>query len=621
MGLQAGALRARAGRWLAGDGILSTVTKSTSRVRGKSGLAIVLGGTALVASLGYGSFSWMHATGDMLAPFRLQAAQRAGYVISEPVQLLARPRLVLESAAIHSADAKVEDDGLQGVERSRRLVLDGPTISVEIASNGGPRQDDVVAALEPILARIASLDVQGLIIRGGLIKVTTGAGEPELLTDVELQITPHRRASATVSGQLTYLGQRLSLSATIARRAADGADYRWPIQATLGGALFESRFDGVLGEAKGLRLNGTVDVSSPRLREIALWLGIGAPRAGNLEAMRLRGTLDWTGGVMAFSQSTLTLDGNEGVGAISVTRSGSRTAVEGTLSFKQLNLKPYIVSTMVERTLLAPIFAATRPPAIASLLDNVDADLRISSDALVIPGIEAGQGAVAVTLKNGKLLADVAELAIEEGVFKGQVVVERASSDPRYGINGKLEGVEAGRLLQRTLGRNPLQGRADIAMSLTTAGDTSEELVSNLGGKAQIEMRAGARVGLDLKTLAQTAKRGDLRGWQAAGTSTTGLDGLGMRLDMQQGVVQATILHAKSGTSMFSGGGSIDLTARLMDFALVFGTTDPALRPMASDVLVLSGPWSAPSIKFEHRGEAHHRPPPVTAPVTPASRP
>jgi AsmA protein len=304
-----------------------------------------------------------------------------------------------------------------------------------------------------------------------------------------------------------------------------------------------------------------------------------------------------------------------------VTRTGERTAVEGTLAFKQLNLKPYIVSAMVERTLLAPIFAATRPPAIASLLDNVDADLRISCDTLVIPGIETGQGAVAVTLKNGKLLADVAELAIEEGVFKGQFVVERAANDPRYGLSGKLEGVEAGRLLQRNLGRNPLQGRADITMNLTTVGDTSEELLSSLAGKALIEMRAGGRLGLDLKTLAQSAKRGDVRGWQAAGTSTTGLDGLGLRLDVQQGVVNATVLHAKSGTNTFGGSGSIDLPVQTLDVALSLGTTDPALRPTVSDVLVLKGPWSSPSVRIEHHGDAHHRPPAVTAPATPANRP
>jgi AsmA protein len=586
-----------------------------------SWLAIVLGGVALVASLGYGSMSWMHATGDMLTPFRLQAAPRAGHVISEPVQLLARPRLVLESAAFHSVDAGANDDGPEAVERSRRLILDRPVISVEVASSGATGDTALMAALEPVVARIASLDVQSLTIRGGLVKLQSGTTEPEVLTDVDLQITPQRRTSASVSGQLTYLGQRLSLSATATRQAVNSTEYRWPVQAMVSSSLFEARFDGVLGEEKGLRLNGTIDISSPRLREIALWIGIGAPRAGNLEAMRLRGALDWTGGVMAFSQATLTLDGNEGVGAISVTRTGERTAVEGTVAFKQLNLKPYIVSTMVERTLLAPIFAATRPPVIASLLDNVDADLRISCDTLVIPGIEAGQGAVAITLKNGKLLADVAELAIEEGVFKGQLAVERAGTDPRYGLSGKLEGVEAGRLLQRALGRRPLQGRADVTLNLTTVGDTVEELLTSLGGKAQLEMRAGGRLGLDLRALAQSAKRGEQRGWQAAGISTMGLDGLALRFDVLEGVVHTTILQAKSGTSAFSGNGSIDLPRQSLDFALTLGTTDPSSRPATGDVLTFSGPWEAPSVRLERRDEALHRPPPVTAPVLPASRP
>ncbi len=585
-------------------------------------LAMLLGGIVLVASLGYGSVSWMHSSGDMLAPFRLHAAPRAGFVVSEPVQLLARPRVVLERATVHSADDEAEDDGPVAVERARRLVLDRPIISIEVAaSNGAPREADLMATLTSVMARIAALDVQGLIIQNGLVRLQSGAVEPEVLTDVDLQITPQRKTSATVSGQITYLGQRLNLSATVTRQAANAAEHRWPVQATVSSSLFEARFDGVLGEEKGLRLNGTIDISSPRLREIALWIGVGAPRAGNLEAMRLRGALDWTGGSMAFSQATLTLDGNEGVGAVSVTRAGGRTAVEGTLAFKQLNLKPYIASTMVERTLLAPIFAATRPPEIASLLDSIDADLRISCDTLVVPGIETGQGAIAVTLKKGKLLADVAELAIEDGVFKGQLVVERAGKGPRYGLSGKLEGVEAGRLLQRTLGRNPLQGRADITMNLTTAGDTSEELIAGLRGKGQIDMRAGGRLGLDLKALAQSAKRGEVRGWQAAGIATTGLDGLSLRLDVQQGVVHAAILHAKSGTSTFAGGGTIDLPVQSLDFTLSIGTTDPALRPAVTDVLAIRGPWSAPIAKIEHHGEAHHRPPPVTVPAMPANRP
>jgi AsmA protein len=578
-------------------------------------LAIALGGIALVASLGYGSVTWVHAPGDMFAQFRLHAAPRVGYVISEPVEIRARPRLVLESASILSGDAGTEDDGPASLAQSRRLVIDRPIITVEVASGAAIGEAVLVSALEPVVARIASLDVQALSIRNGTVKLHSRAADPEVLTDVDLQITPQRRTSASISGQFTYLGQRLNLSATVTRPATSGAEYRWPVQAMISGGLFEARFDGVLGEEKGLRLNGAIDISVPRLREIALWIGLGAPRAGNLEAMRLRGALDWTGGAMAFSKATLTIDGNEGVGAISVTRTGERTAVEGTLAFKRLDLKPYIASTMVERTLLAPIFAATRPPAIASLLESVNADLRISCDTLVIPGVETGQAAVAITLKNGKLLADVAEVAVEEGVFKGQFAVERVAGRPRYGLNGKLSGVEAGRLLQSVLGRNPLQGRADITLNLATAGDTSSELLAGLGGKAQVEMREGGRLGLDLRTLAQSAKRGDLRGWQAAGTSTTGLDQLALRLDVIRGVLHTKILQAKSGTSAFTGAGSIDLTRKALEFAVAFESTDPTTRPSAANVLVLNGPWGAPSVRVEHRDEAEQRLPAAAVPA------
>jgi hypothetical protein len=158
-------------------------------------------------------------------------------------------------------------------------------------------------------------------------------------------------------------------------------------------------------------------------------------------------------------------------------------------------------------------------------------------------------------------------------------------------------------------------------LSLVTAGDTAQELLTGLGGKAQVEMREGGRLGLDLRTLAQSAKRGDLRGWHAAGTSTTGLDQLALRLDVHQGVLHTKILQAKSGTSAFTGAGSIDLIQQALEFAVAFETTDPSIRPAAGSVLVLNGPWAAPSVRVEHRDEAVQRPAPAVAPVLPASRP
>lgn len=595
--------------------------KAWGRARTWIGLVAAFGAAGVIAWSGVAGVSWLTSPGDIFAQFRLQAAPRAGLVLVEPVQLLARPRLVLESAAVHAADPAIDEDSSAAAVRSRRLVIDKPVISVDVGARGQSTEGTIADALEPIVARIASLDIQTLAIRNGLVRLISSARETELLTDVDVQITPHRRSSASISGQATFRGERLKINATMSKASVNGAENRWPLQATITGGLFEARFDGAMGEEKGLRLTGSLDFSAPRLREVARWIGLSLPSAGNLQALRLRGALDWTGGAMAFSTATLVLDGNEGVGTITIARASERTAVEGTLAFKRLDLTPYVNSTMVERTLLAPIFTVSQPPIIASLLDSLDADLRMSSDALVIPGIEAGQGAIAVTLKNGKLLADVAELAIEGGVFKGQLAVERLGSDPRYGLSGKLEGIEAGRLLQKALGRNPLQGRADIILSVATTGDTRDELLMALEGKGKIIMREGARLGLDVRTLVQLARKSNLRGWQSAGTAITNLDELSLMIDVNKGVLNSTIVNARSGTSTIFGGGYLDMPGRSMEFSLGLRTADPSSRLAAvSDVLLLSGPWQAPIVTLERSDEIVHRPPPALAPARPIDR-
>lgn len=589
---------------------------SWSRAKGWVGLTAALGSAGVITWMGYGASSWLPSTGDVFAQFRLQAAPRAAQILAEPVELLGRPRLILESAAIHPAEPGDDADISAAVARSRRLIVERPVFSLDVGPGGHAVPHGVAEILEPIAARLAVLDMQSLTIRDGLIKLLTSAQEQEILSDVDVQITPHRRTSATIAGQVTFRGQRLKLNATISRPTAKGSENRWPMQAVVSSAMFEARFDGSIGEEKGLRFTGAVDLSAPRLRDVARWVGMPSPLAGNLEALRLRGTLDWSGGAMAFSNATLTLDGNEGVGAVTVNRTAMRTAVEGTLAFKRLDLTPYVVSTMVERTLLAPIFAASKPPVITSLLEHLDADLRISSDALIIPGIETGQGAVAITLKNGKLLAEIAELALEEGVFKGQLAVERVGKDPRYALNGKLDGVEAGRLFQRSLGRNPLQGRADATISLMTAGDTIEELLTGLGGKAKVVMRDGGRLGLDLRTTIQSAKRSELSGWQSIGAAVTGLDVLSLAIDVKHGVVHATIADAKSGTSTIFGGGYVDLHGKALEFSLGLKTADPSSRVAAtSDAVRMSGPWQSPRLMHERGEEVMQRHPPMPASI------
>jgi hypothetical protein len=202
--------------------------KSLGRAKGWVVLAAALGGAGALTWMGYGGMSWLVSTGDMLAQFRLHAAPRVGQILAEPVELLNRPRLVLESAAIHPAEPSDDEDVPAAVARSRRLVIDKPVFSIDVGPGGRAIAMSVAEVLEPIAARLAVLDLQTLTIRDGLIKLLVSAHEHELLSDVDVQITPHRRASATIAGQATFRGQRLKLSATVAKPTAKGAENRWP---------------------------------------------------------------------------------------------------------------------------------------------------------------------------------------------------------------------------------------------------------------------------------------------------------------------------------------------------------------------------------------------------------
>lgn len=147
------------------------------------------------------------------------------------------------------------------------------------------------------------------------------------------------------------------------------------------------------------------------------------------------------------------------------------------------------------------------------------------------------------------------------------------------------------------LHRNPLQGRANITLSLTGTGHDTGDLLNTLSGKVGLTLSESGRLGLDLRALLYAAQRANVKGWAAAGKGQTALESLDARLQIENGVILSEQLHAKSASLSIAGSGRLSLVSKALDAALLL--TNASGEKASGDTLLFTGSCLEPTIRVE----------------------
>ena len=316
---------------------------------------------------------------------------------------------------------------------------------------------------------------------------------------------------------------------------------------------------------------------------------------------------EWVNRTITFQDAVVQMDGNEATGTLSVNFSGERPAIEGTLGFKTLDLTSYFrsggdVAQTSSESLLSLVSTAT--DLNFPLVKAVDADLRISSDSVVVPGVTIGNTAATISLKGGKMIADIAELEIDDGTRGGgQLRIDMNGPQPSYDIRGKLEDLDIGRAAQAIFGHATIQGRGDAIIEISATGDTGTSLLNSLSGKLSVTMTDGGSIGLDIDQLSAAVTSPEARNtWTTASTGTMPVDHLDARFAVVNGVIRTERVWATAGERAVEAEGAINLSERMLDLSLVIGDRPAAdaaedARPEPRVVINMRGPWKEPSLR------------------------
>lgn len=190
---------------------------------------------------------------------------------------------------------------------------------------------------------------------------------------------------------------------------------------------------------------------------------------------------------------------------------------------------------------------------------NLEGSLRIG--ALKAANVKVAQLRVDVKARNG--LVDISPLSarLYQGSMDGKVSVNAATNS--FAINEKLTGIDIAPLMKDAADLELVEGKGNVALDLTTGGNTVSGLKKALNGKASVDLANGAIKGINLSKLVQ--------GMQSLGKNTTtqtlGVDKnektdfseFKASFKVKNGVAHNDDLAVKSTVLRITGNGDIDI--------------------------------------------------------------
>jgi AsmA protein len=395
---------------------------------------------------------------------------------------------------------------------------------------------------------------------------------------------PDLASPMQMSGNADWNGKTVSLALDLAQPRQFLSGAKTAVTVKLAAPALKLDFKGTAASAAEVALDGdtTLDISS--LRELATWTGGSLPpTSGGLGPLKISGKLAVAGARVKFSGAEIALDAIKAKGDLAVDASGQKPYIKGALDVDKLDLNPYLPPEQPASAATKPAAASGAPttaPTPASAAGNAgwsdqpldvsglkaaNADFALTVGGIVFKKITIGKGALTVQLKDGKLAADLTEMALYEGGGKGAVRLDGAAAVPALEANFDLAKVQAQPLLRDAMDFERVSGNANGNVAVTAHGRSQRELIGSLGGKGALSFLDGAIKGINIGALVRNPI-GAIVDPASQKNEETDFSEMSGTFTIANGILKNTDLALKSPLLRVAGSGTVDLPQRTVNY-------------------------------------------------------
>jgi AsmA protein len=211
------------------------------------------------------------------------------------------------------------------------------------------------------------------------------------------------------------------------------------------------------------------------------------------------------------------------------------------------------------------------PPAATpidySALHAFNADLELVTHAMLISHTRIDGGHITLVLNDGYLAATMQTLSLYGGSGHGRFEIDARDPDARIAEDLAFDHLDAQAFLADAVNFSNIEGRAELAVVLSTHGRTQRELVANANGRSHVEVVSGILQGVDLGGVSRTI-RNALRGELIAPEARTPFQGFSANLAIAHGALASDDLSLNTVDLRIPGVGVADFLGHRLDLRI-----------------------------------------------------
>ncbi|MEO1015203.1 MAG: AsmA family protein [Pseudomonadota bacterium] len=411
------------------------------------------------------------------------------------------------------------------------------------------------------------------------------------------------------AGEMVFQGAPASFNLVVASLGAliDGAESNVKLDGRLGEANVGADLS-VATADDAVTFAGPVSVEAPDLPALAQLFDVELEEAPGFDSLSLAGVADGDADAVRFEDLRLALDAIKATGALTLDISGDKPKAVGALRTESLDLRPYMPPPPADG---AGFPAWSDAELNLRSLRNVDAELEFTADEILINQVRTGQSRVNMTIKDGRLTADLPQLQLYEGGGSGRLSVDASGAATRFAGYFDLRAVQAQPFAIDFLKNDRLLGVGALRFEFTARGDSQKAIMSSLDGEGGFDIADGAIKGVNIVKIAQSLKSVVDGGGFSPAALVAAVSSVGQPNDetsfteflsafsIDNGIARAPTISMAGPFFTMTGDGVVDLPRQTIDLNLsprVTDRTDGGDGLAFSAPLKITGTFNAPKI-------------------------
>ncbi len=174
------------------------------------------------------------------------------------------------------------------------------------------------------------------------------------------------------------------------------------------------------------------------------------------------------------------------------------------IAIDKLNVDKYRPQNKPGETPTAQASSHPEQPIDFSPIKKLDVAGSVRIGDLTASNIKTQNVHVEIRAKNGRLDVDPLVANLYQGGVKGSASIDANTN--RIAVKQNLAGISIGPLLHDAIGQDLLEGRGNVALDLTSAGNLVSAMKKTLNGTARLELKDSAIKGINLAQSLRNAK-------------------------------------------------------------------------------------------------------------------